>query len=76
MRVFPPDGGVNSLDLVVRRDGDSFKVMDIFNYMFGSYVTNEARQAMASMLNDTSLLSWALGIPSEDTRSNSWPSKK
>ncbi len=68
MRVFPPDGGVNYLDLVVRRDGDSFKVMDIFNYMFGSYVTNEARQAMASMLNDTSLLSRALGIPSESTK--------
>ncbi|MGD9746391.1 MAG: hypothetical protein AB7I98_06270 [Verrucomicrobiales bacterium] len=68
MRGFPPDGGVNYLDLVVRRDGDSFKVMDIFNYMFGSYVTSEARQAMASMLNDTSLLSRALGIPSESTK--------
>ncbi len=41
-----PGLGVSYVDVVLRPDGDSFKVVDVFGYQFGSLLTTDARQAM------------------------------
>lgn len=68
MRVLPNDGGVNYIDLLLRREGDSYRVVDIFNYLFGSHVSSEARQAMSTILQDTNLVGKILGVPSADSQ--------
>ena len=70
MRVLPTGGGVNYIDLLVKPQGDTFKVVDMFGYLFGSYSSTDARQAMVLMLEqDSSLLSKALGIKGGDRKS-------
>lgn len=70
MRVLPTGGGVNYIDLLVKPHGDSFKVVDMFGYLFGSYSSSDARQAMVLMLEqDASVLSKALGIKGGDRKS-------
>ncbi|MBL9144001.1 MAG: hypothetical protein JNM99_10000 [Verrucomicrobiaceae bacterium] len=70
MRVLPTGGGVNYIDLLVKPHGDTFKVVDMFGYLFGSYSSTDARQAMVLMLEqDASLLSKALGIKGGDRQS-------
>lgn len=70
MRLLPPTGGVNYFDLLVRKDGDSFKVVDLYGYLFGSYSSAESRQAMVLMQEqDTNAIARVLGISSGDKKS-------
>lgn len=67
MRVIDGDGGVNYLDLLVRREGDSFRVIDLYSYLFGSMTSAEARMTMAAMMatRDDGVLGELLGVRSE-----------
>lgn len=70
MRVEPVGGGVNYIDLLVHEDGDSFKVVDLYGYLFGSWSSAESRQAMVLMQEqDTSSIAQVLGISGGDKKS-------
>lgn len=69
LRIKPEGGGVNYVDILVRPDGDTFLVVDMFTYMYASRVSDEARNMMAMMLPDSAAgkLAALLGIAKTDT---------
>lgn len=65
LRVLPEGGGVNFLGAMVRPDGDSFRVIDAYNYLFGLTVTEESARgaiAMAPTASGTSFAKRLLGL--------------
>ena len=70
MRILPEDGGVNYVDILVRRDGDSFKVIDMYAYMFGAMTSMEAKLLMAAMMakDDNAILGNLLGVRTEQAK--------
>ena len=49
LRLSPGRGSVSYADVLLRADGDTFKVVDIFDYHIGSLTSAEVRQAMVLM---------------------------
>lgn len=70
IRVLPATGGVNYFDLLLRPDGESFKIIDLYGYLFGSFSSAEARQAMVMMMGqDTNAIARLLGVSGGDKKS-------
>lgn len=44
------DGGVNYVDIIAKPHGASFKAVDLFTYMYASYLSDEMRSLMATMV--------------------------
>ena len=49
LRLKPEAGGVNYVDIIARPHGDGFRAVDMFTYMYASYVSDEMRNLMATM---------------------------
>lgn len=50
MRLRTEDGGVNYVDIIAKPHGGTFKAVDLFTYMYASYVSDEARKLLANMM--------------------------
>lgn len=53
LRLKPEDGGVNYVDIIARPQGGGFRAVDMFTYMYASYLSDEMRNLMATMLPDS-----------------------
>lgn len=68
LRIKPKDGGVNYVDVLARPDGESFRVVDMFGYLYATLISEEARRLIAVMIPNSgagALASW-LGVPNFD----------
>lgn len=63
LRFSPPDGGIVFLDVMVNSSGGGFKIIDLYNYTFGMFVSREIAQNTALLSgNKNSALSRLLGL--------------
>lgn len=51
LRIKTPEGAVSYVDALVRPEGESFRVVDMFNYIFASTASEESRNVLAVMLS-------------------------
>jgi len=71
MRILPPGGGANFVDVLIKPEGESFMIVDLYGYLFGSYSSAEARQAMVLMqAQDGGVISRLLGVKGGDKKSS------
>lgn len=70
LRSLPADGGVTYVDAIVMPKDSSFRIIDGFSYIFGQYISAEARNAMVPMMPPTEGLSLGalLGLPKVDKK--------
>jgi len=62
LRFETPGGGVSYLDaLLIRQTGGGFKIVDVYNYMFGVWVTREVRSATVFGMGGEGMLNQILG---------------
>lgn len=67
LRIKSEEGAVNYLDVIVRPEGAGFRAVDMFNYIFATMVSEEARNVMAAMISKPGNgLAAILGIPNMD----------
>ncbi len=51
LRIKTPEGAVSYVDALVKPEGDGFRVVDMFNYIFASTASEESRNVLAVMLS-------------------------
>jgi hypothetical protein len=70
LRIKTAEGAVSYVDLMVRPEGEGFRIVDMFNYIFASTASEESRNVLAVMLSKSagSGLAAMLGIPKMDER--------
>lgn len=68
LRVKSAEGAVNYIDIMARPEGDSFRAVDMFNYIFATTASEESRNALAAMVSKSAGggLAALLGMPKMD----------
>lgn len=54
LRLILPNGALTFLEVLVRVEGDSFHVIDLYNHAFGILVTEESRNTLLVLMPNTS----------------------
>ncbi len=62
MRVSDLEGGLNFIEALVRSEGDSFRIVDLYTWLLGSYVSEEVRRALVLGMKDPGLLATIFGV--------------
>jgi Tfp pilus assembly protein PilE len=70
LRIKTAEGAVSYVDIMVRPEGEGFRIVDMFNYIFATTASEESRNVMAMMLSKSagSGLAAMLGMPKMDER--------
>ena len=73
LRIKTADGAVSYVDLLVRPEGASFRIVDMFNYIFATTASEESRNLLGMMLSKSAGggLATMLGIPQMDEKTGS-----
>ena len=73
LRIKTEEGAVSYVDIMVRPEGNGFRMVDMFNYIFATTASEESRNVLAMMLSKSAGggLAAMLGIPKMDERTGS-----